>query len=44
MSDSLNTLCSNLAEDKSRFRETLKIFPQESIDLVTRKGILYMNI
>jgi len=39
MSDSLSNLTTNLSEDKSRFRETLKIFSKESLDLVTRKGV-----
>jgi hypothetical protein len=46
MSESLSTLAKNLAEDKSRFRETLKFFSLETIDLVTRKGVFpyeYVN-
>lgn len=39
MSDSLSKLAENLSEDKSRFRETLKIFSFKALDLVTRKGV-----
>ena len=39
MSESLSNLADNLSEDKSRFKETLKFFPLEAIDLVTRKGV-----
>ncbi|XP_060855282.1 uncharacterized protein LOC132932956 [Metopolophium dirhodum] len=39
MSESLSKLAENLSEDKSRFRETLKIFSAEALDLVTRKGV-----
>ncbi|XP_008178595.1 uncharacterized protein LOC103307910 [Acyrthosiphon pisum] len=39
MSESLSKLATNLSEDKTRFRETLKIFSMQSLDLVTRKGV-----
>jgi len=39
LADSLSKLAKNLAEDKSRFRETAKIFSSNSIDLVIRKGV-----
>ncbi|KAL4104589.1 hypothetical protein QTP88_019883 [Uroleucon formosanum] len=39
MSESLSKLAENLSENKLRFRETLKIFSQEALDLVTRKGV-----
>ena len=39
MSESLSKLANNLSEDKSRFRETLKIFPMKALDLVIRKGV-----
>lgn len=39
MADSLSNLTKNLSEDKSRFRETVKIFSPNSLDLVIRKGV-----
>lgn len=39
MSESLCSLADNLSEDKTRFRETLKIFPLPTLNLVTRKGV-----
>lgn len=39
MSESLNTLANNLAEDKSKFKETLKFFQSDVISLITRKGV-----
>ncbi|XP_060847730.1 LOW QUALITY PROTEIN: uncharacterized protein LOC132931392 [Rhopalosiphum padi] len=39
MASSLSELAENLSEDKSRFRETLKIFSNKKLDLVTRKGV-----
>ncbi|CAI6372082.1 unnamed protein product [Macrosiphum euphorbiae] len=39
MSESLSKLAEKLSEDKSRFRETLKIFSTKALDLVTRKGV-----
>ncbi|XP_022182827.1 uncharacterized protein LOC111042507 [Myzus persicae] len=46
MSESLSKLATNLSEDKSRFRETSKIFSKKALDLVTRKGVFpyeYVN-
>lgn len=40
MSESLNMITKNIAENKTRFREILKTFSYlDSIDLVTRKGV-----
>ncbi len=39
MSESLSSLAYNLSEDKTRFRETLKIFSLSTLNLVTRKGV-----
>ncbi|KAE9522371.1 hypothetical protein AGLY_017202, partial [Aphis glycines] len=39
MAEKLSKLAKNLSEDKSRFRETIKIFSIEMLDLVTRKGV-----
>ncbi|KAE9521636.1 hypothetical protein AGLY_017932 [Aphis glycines] len=39
MAEKLSKLAKNLSEDKSRFRETIKIFSIEVLDLVTRKGV-----
>ncbi|XP_060859920.1 uncharacterized protein LOC132937114 [Metopolophium dirhodum] len=39
MSESLSNLATNLAEDKTRFREINHHFPLENIDLVIRKGV-----
>ncbi|KAE9521408.1 hypothetical protein AGLY_018230 [Aphis glycines] len=39
MSESLSSLADNLSEDKTRFRETLKIFSLSTLNLVTRKGV-----
>ncbi|KAF0714740.1 DUF4806 domain-containing protein [Aphis craccivora] len=36
---SLSSLAYNLSEDKTRFRETLKIFSLSTLNLVTRKGV-----
>ncbi|XP_050439984.1 uncharacterized protein LOC126845367 [Adelges cooleyi] len=38
MSEPLSTLANNLAEDKSRFKETLRFFSIDKLDLVCRKG------
>ncbi|XP_050064503.1 LOW QUALITY PROTEIN: uncharacterized protein LOC126553366 [Aphis gossypii] len=37
--ESLSSLADNLSEDKTRFRETLKIFSLSTLNLVTRKGV-----
>ena len=39
MASSLSELAENLLEDKSRFKETLKLFSNKTFDLVTRKGV-----
>lgn len=39
MASSLSELADNLNEDKSRFRETIKIFSNKKLNLVTRKGV-----
>ncbi|KAE9536141.1 hypothetical protein AGLY_007364 [Aphis glycines] len=39
MASSLSELAENLLEDKSRFKETLKLFSNKTLDLVTRKGV-----
>ncbi|KAL4090226.1 hypothetical protein QTP88_025121 [Uroleucon formosanum] len=39
LNTSLNSLADNLSEDKTRFRETLKIFSLSTLNLVTRKGV-----
>ncbi|KAE9522903.1 hypothetical protein AGLY_016714 [Aphis glycines] len=39
MASSLSELADNLLEDKSRFKETLKLFSNKTLDLVTRKGV-----
>ncbi|KAE9522284.1 hypothetical protein AGLY_017327 [Aphis glycines] len=39
MAEKLSKLAKNLSEDKSRFRETIKIFSIDVLDLVTRKGV-----
>ncbi len=39
MASSLSELAKNLLEDKSRFKETLKLFSNKTFDLVTRKGV-----
>jgi len=39
MASSLSSLADNLSEDKTRFRETIKIFPIDKLDLVIRKGV-----
>ncbi|KAE9522117.1 hypothetical protein AGLY_017505 [Aphis glycines] len=39
MSESLSSLADNISEDKTRFRETLKIFSLSTLNLVTRKGV-----
>jgi hypothetical protein len=39
MSEFLCDLANNLSEDKTRFKQTMKIFSKSSLDLVTRKGI-----
>ncbi|KAL4104864.1 hypothetical protein QTP88_020140 [Uroleucon formosanum] len=44
MSESLSNLATNLAEDKTRFREIIHHFPLESIDLVIRFGKVYFRM
>ena len=39
MSESLSSLADNLSDDKTRFRETLKIFSLSALNLVTLKGV-----
>lgn len=39
MVDSLGNLAKTLAENKTRFRETAKIFHRNTLDLVKRKGV-----
>lgn len=46
MSESLSTLAYNLSEEKTRYKDTLKMLPSNVIDLVTRKGVFpfeYVN-
>lgn len=38
ISASLEKLACNLSSDKSKFRETIKVFKEGNLDLVTRKG------
>lgn len=39
MADSLSNLAKNLSEDKTRFRETAKIFHRNSLDVVIQIGV-----
>uniref|UniRef100_A0A2S2R9P8 DNA-directed DNA polymerase n=1 Tax=Sipha flava TaxID=143950 RepID=A0A2S2R9P8_9HEMI len=39
LSDSLDSLAKNLAEDPTRFRETLKVFSLNNLNLFIRKGV-----
>ncbi|KAL4083511.1 hypothetical protein QTP88_028827 [Uroleucon formosanum] len=46
MAEKLSKLAKNLSEDKLRFRETMKVFSINVLDLVTRKGVFqyeYIN-
>ncbi|KAF0711133.1 DNA pol B 2 domain-containing protein, partial [Aphis craccivora] len=44
MSEFLSSLAYNSSEDKTRFRETLKIFSLSTLNLVTQKGMKIMRM